>query len=300
MEIKSNMISGIDAFSVSLGDSTINSINDSAESKSLALPSFSLNLKYTFSTQTQVFIGNSLENILQFDTATVAGVKQQFSDKSILEFSFISSPLVTPVQVWADPYVQGVARTETDRTSKGFRLEYAKILGSGFGLKYSNRTTEIDNELSGTVQAGLTTAQAQLLDREGDSKTIAAYYRFKPIRGRHVFELALSQQTDDLDGAAMSGDEQRFSMTYAYIGERFIIASNILVSNMEYDAVHPIYGVTREDDTLGIGLVVFDNKIFGSKNWIGQATAVWYDLDSNIEFYDSFARLFSVGVKYQF
>jgi len=159
------MIAGIDAFSVSLSNSTINSNTQEAESKSLTLPSISLNLNYTFSTQTQLYIGNSLENILQFDTATVAGVRQQFSDKSILEFSFISSPLLTPIQVWADPYLEGSARQETDRTSRGGRLEYANILGSGFGLQYSYRSTEIDDEFSGTNQPGLSAAEIQSLDR---------------------------------------------------------------------------------------------------------------------------------------
>jgi len=118
--------------------------------------------------------------------------------------------------------------------------------------------------------------------------------------GRHIFEFRLGQQTDDMDGVAMSGDEKQFQMTYVYAGQRFTIASNLIFANMEYDAVNPIYGLTREDDTVGVGFVLFDNKLFGSKNWIGQATAVWYDLDSNIRFYDSYARLISAGVKYQF
>lgn len=189
-DVKSNLIAGVDAVSLDIGNPVINSLSDKPESETFAMPQININLKYTFSTQTQLFVGSSVEDILQFDTASVTGVRQQFSDRSILEFSFVSTPVLSPVQVWSDPYVVGVARQKTDRTSRGGRLEYANILGTGLGLQYTHRTTELDQELSGTTQLGLTPAQAQLLDRDGDVKRVVAYYRFKPV-GRNIFEVRL-------------------------------------------------------------------------------------------------------------
>jgi hypothetical protein len=297
--IKSNMIAGVDAASLDIGKPVINSLTDEAESESFGMPQLNLDLKYTFSTQTQLFIGSTVEDILQFDTASVAGVRQQFSDRSILEFSFISTPILSPVQVWSDPYVVGVKRQKTDRTSRGTRLDYANILGSGFGVQYTARETELDDELSGTTQLGLSPAQAQLLDREGDVRRLVAYYRFKPI-GRNIFEVRVSQRTDDLDGKAMAGDQNQIQVTHVYVGERFITAGNIFIAQKDFDAVNPVFGETREDDVIGLGIVVLDKKLFSSKNWYGQATVMWIDLDSNINFYNTNTSMVSVGAQYRF
>jgi len=298
-EGKTNMVAGVDTVSIDIGNPVIDSLSEEPESESFGMPQLNLNIKYTFSTQTQLFIGSSMEDILQFDTASVSGVRQQFSDRSIIEFSLVSTPIFVPVQVWQDPYVVGVERQETDRTSLGPRIDYFNILGSGFGVQYTQRETELDEELSGTTQLSLTPAQAQLLDREGDVKRLVGYYRFPPI-GRNIFEVRLSQRSDDLDGKAMSGDENQIQVTHVYLGERFTAASNIFVGQKDFDAVNPVFAITREDDTIGLGFVLLDKKLFGSKDWYGQASAVWVDLDTNIDFYDASSTMVSVGAQYRF
>ena len=297
--VASNMIAGVDAASLEIGNPVINSLAGAPETETFAMPQINLNFKYTFSTQTQLFAGSSVEDILQFDTASVAGVRQQFSDSSILEFSLVSTPLLSPVQVWSDPYVTGVERQKTDRVSRGGRIEYANILGSGFGVQYTQRKTELDEELSGTTQLGLTPAEAQSLDREGDVKRFVGYYRLKPI-GRNIVEIRLSQRTDDLDGKAMSGDDNQLQVTHVYVGQRFTIASNIFLAQKDFDAVNPVFGVKRDDKTTGLGFVLLDSKLFDSKDWYGQATAVWHDQDTNIDFYDDRSAMVSLGAQYRF
>jgi hypothetical protein len=295
----SNMIAGVDAVSIDIGNPVISSLSESPDSESFGMPQVNLNIKYTFSTQTQLFAGSSMEDIVQFDTASVVGVRQQFTDRSIIELSTVSTPLLSPVQVWSDPYVVGVERQQTDRTSRGARLEYANILGTGFGVQYTQRKTELDDELSGSTQLGLTPAEAQLLDREGDVKRFVGYYRFAPI-GRNIVELRLNKRSDDLDGDAMSGDQNQIQVTSVYLGERYIIASNIFVAQKDYDAVNPVFGVTRESDTLGLGFVLLDKNLFSSKDWYGQASLVWVDKDSNIDFYDVSSTMISAGAQYRF
>jgi len=119
-------------------------------------------------------------------------VRQQFSDKSILELSMVSTPFLSPTQTWEDPYVVGVNRKETDRTSRGPRIEYDKILGTGFGVQYTQRKTEIDKERSGTTQLGLPADQAKLLEREGDTRRLVGYYRFPRIE-RNIFEIRVGR-----------------------------------------------------------------------------------------------------------
>ena len=286
LSAETNQVAGIDAYGIEIGNATINSLS-APESKSAAIPQLNLSLAYTFATQTQVFLGNSLESVLQFDSASVFGVRQQFRDRSILELSAVSTPLLAPVQVWQDPFVVGVERQETDRTSRGLRIEYDRILGSGFGLRYTQRETEIDEERSGTVQLGLAAADAALLNREGDVKQTLVSY---PRVGQNVFEVRLGLTKEDLDGKAMSGDQYEFQLTHLYIGGRFTLASNLFLATQEYDAVNPVFNQTREDDTWGVGFILFDRQIFNSKNWIGQATLVYHKQTSNIAFYEARTR----------
>lgn len=299
MNAETNMVAGIDFYGVDIGKKTISSLANEPDSESQIMPQLNLNIKYTFSTQTQLFLGNSLEDIVQLDTASIFGVRQQFSDKSILEFGFVSTPIFAPVQVWADPYVVGTPRSETDRTSRGARLEYDKILGSGFGVQYTFRDTEIDDELSGTTQLGLPASQAQLLNRNGEVNRLVGYYRF-PRMGRNEFEVRLGRREYDLDGKAMSGDENQIQLSYAYLGERFLFGANAFYWTIDYDAVNPVFNVTREDDTTGFAFFLFDKKLFNSKQWWGQASVVWVEQDSNINFYTSSSTILSLGVQYRF
>ncbi|UCH53735.1 MAG: DUF2860 family protein [Pseudomonadota bacterium] len=299
LKAETNMVAGIDRYGLEIGDETVSSLSNAPDSKSTGIPQLNLNVNYTFASQTQVFLGNSLEDIVTLDTASVIGVRQQFADKSILALSAVSTPLISPVQVWEDPYVVGVARTKTDRTSRGGRIEYDKILGSGFGVQVTRRTTEIDSELSGTTQLGLAPAQAQLLNRNGDVKRLVAYYRF-PRVDRNEFELRLGRRTEDLDGEAMSGDQNEIQLTYAYLGNRFLAGGTVFYWKEDYDAVNPVFNKTREDKTLGLALFLFDTKLFNSKTWWGQASAVWVNQDSNIDFYDASSLIVTVGVQYRF
>ena len=296
---RTNMGSGISAYHVNIGKKTVNSLADEPESLTRGAPQLNLNLNYTFSTQTQLFLGNSVENVVELDRASIVGVRQQFADKSILELSLVTTPYGSPLTVWEDPYVVGVAREETDRTSRGARIEYDRILGSGFGVQYTARTVEIENERSGTTQLGLPPAQADLLKRDGNIKHLTVSYRFPPV-GRNQFQLRVGRLTDDLDGQAMSGDQNEIQLTHAYLGERFVTSSSVFYWKEDYDAVNPVFGKTREDKSLGLAFFLFDRKIFNSKNWWGSFQAIWVDQNSNIDFYDASSLIVSLGAMYRF
>lgn len=298
LDVKTNTVAGIDVYGIDLGKPRIDSLNEEPKSRSLGLPQLNLNVNYTFASRTQLFFGNSLENVIQFDTATNFGVRQQFADKSIVELAAVSSPALAPVQVWQDPYVAGEKRVTTDRTSRGFRVEYDRILGTGLGIRYTQRTTDIDKERSGTWLE-LSADEMALLDRQGDSRRLMVSYRFQPV-GRNLFEVRAARLEDDLDGKAMSGNQDELYFTHVYLGDRFTLASNLFAAQQDFDALNPVFGKTRKDDNWGVGFVVFDKKIFNSKKWFGQATFAWYEQDSNLNFYDASSTMFSLGANYRF
>lgn len=297
---KTNMLAGIKLFSFEPSDPIISSLNEEPNRNSQFIPQVNLNIKYTFPTQSQIFFGNSVEDILTFDTAAILGFRQQFKDKSRLEVSIVSTPILIPIQTWADPYVVNEHRKRVDQISRGLRLEYFNLLNSGFGIQLTARRREIDEELSGQTQLTLTPAQEQLLDREGDVLNLALYYRSKPIKKKYLFEIKLNGRNDDYDGKAMAGDVYGLQFTYGYIGTRFTTALNLFARTKDFDEINPIYNVTREDDLYGIGLALIDKKLIRHKNWFTQIIIAWFDLDSNIDFYKTETTLISLSAQFRF
>lgn len=298
LSAKTNMVSGIKK-SITIGRERIDSFSDKPDTITKGIPALNFNINYTFPTQTLLFLGNSIENIVELDRTTIVGVRQQLPDKSLLELALVTTPFGTPVRVWKDPYVVGEPRDETNRTSRGLRVDYDRILGSGFGVQFMARKIDIDKEQSGTTQLGLSPDEADLLKRTGNVNRLSVNYR-TPMFGRNQFQIRIGRLTDDIDGKAMSGDQNEIQLTHAFFGERFFTAFNAFYWDEDYDKLNPVFAKTREDKTAGLAFMIFDTKIFNSKNWWGQFQAVWVNLDSNIDFYDASSLLGSLSAMYRF
>ena len=296
---QSNMIAGTDGFDVDVGEDSINSLANSADTVTNTAPLIGPSFKYTFPTRTQLFLGGSIENPVQFDTVSVAGVRQQFADDSIIEVAALFTPEVAAMQVWSDPYVINESRRSTDRTSQGARIEYDRILNTGLGIQLSSREIEIDHEFSGSTQLALASDEQQLLDRNGDERHLKIHYRFPNI-GHHGLQVGVGQRQLDLDGEAMSGDMDELQLSYFYMGERFFVTANGFYWTMDHDQENPIFNETQEDDIAGVSLMIVDRGIFNSKHWSGHAAASWVSQDSNIDFYSAESSAVSIGATFSF
>jgi len=292
--VKSNMIAG-NAFG-DVGNRTVDSLTDSPDSNSSGSANVNFDLRYTFaSTRTQLFIGNSMEDALRYDFATQMGVSQELPGKNLVAASFLFSSI--PTEVWEDPYIQYYKRSKTDRTSNGFRLAWDRIFGSELQLQYSYRKIDLDDEYSGTF-LGLTYAQQQLLDREGDYTKADILYRFFFDGKKHVIIPTITYFNYDLDGDAMSNDGVDFQLSYGYNSEKYSFVVNGLIGYADYDKRNPIYGKTRDDDRYGAGLIAFYHNPFGWNVPFFKKTSLYFktdylNSDSNIDFYDT--EIFTAG-----
>lgn len=161
------------------------------------------------------------------------------------------------------------------------------------------RDIDVDDEKSGQSQVSLTSAERQLLDRNGDLRVIEVLYRFGRGKKHRVYP-AIRFTDYDLDGAAMANDMVRVQLTYAYKGKRTLLTGNLLVGSSDFDAVNPLYGVTRDDDLLGLTVTTFFGGLFGSEHWMGVINAAYFERDSNIDFYDSEATILSFSALRRF
>jgi hypothetical protein len=297
---KSNMIAGNDLGDI--GKKRIDTLFDSPDSETDIIPVLNGELAYTFgSTRTQIFLGSSLEDFIRLETATLAGVRQELPDKSIVNVSYVFSGF--PTEVWADPYVVGQDRIKTDLTSTGLRLAYDKILGSDFEIQFTWRNIELDDERSGLTQQtqlGLSQTATELLSREGNSYQFEILYPFRFEKGKHILAPAFEYARFDLDGKSMANDRYQGQLTYFFTGDIFNVAVNVLYARADYDQTNPIYLKNRQDDIYGGSLSVFYKNLFDVKRLSLVGTVVGFKSDTNIDFYDTTIGFFSLSVLYRF
>lgn len=296
LSYKSNMIASFLGFDLS--EKKIDSRTDSPDSQSTGIVFIPFRLQYTFaSTRTQLFVGTELRDLIRFDLSQQVGVKQEIGRFGLLQGGFLFSGI--PAKVWKDPYVVDQNRDDTDRDNNGARLVWDRVFGSKFQLQYTYRKIDINSEKSGE-SLGLSSGDRDLLDRNGDQHVAEAFYRFA-LAKNHRLEPQLTYTRDDLDGDAMSSDAFDFQLTYAYLGNPFVLTLNGLIGTADYDEKNPIYDKTQDDDRYGVqGTLYYKNpwdfSLFGSAPWSFYLGAAYFKTDSNIDFYDQEAILFSGGL----
>ncbi len=293
--LESNTLAKVAGTEVS--DESIDSLTSSPDNKDYSRVLVDFGLSYTFAdSRTQIFGGTELEDFLTQDSTFGIGVRQGVGSLGNLRASLLAS---TPTEVWEDPYVVGFDRDETDQKSSGVRLGWEHILESDFDVTYTQRKIELDDERSGTF-LGLSGAQQDLLNREGDLKQLDVSYRWSPSHD-HILIPTLSYVNHDLDGDAMSQDGYQFQLNYAYLGlQNWELVANVLAGKLESDDTNPIYGKTEDVDRYGVSLAATLKEPFGLKDWRLRTAVNYGEQDSNIDFYDTSIKSFAVGMMYSF
>ncbi|WP_434340021.1 DUF2860 domain-containing protein [Motilimonas cestriensis] len=255
-------------------------------------------LSYTFEDlKTQLFAGNSLENVSQGQFQLELGATHQFSDTSKLSLAWFPR-LPSFSKTWQDPYVVNQSRQKTDQDSQGARLAWENIGGSLFSFKYGFAKNQLDNETSGTALA-LANEQKRLLDRN------ANYHRttlemLVPMGNGLFFEPALTYTLGDATGQAMSYDEYGTRLSLIKIMDKHRITGNVFYSQARYDVSNPIFNRTRQDDKWGLFAFYSYKAPLGWQNASFTLFGAWANTDSNIQFYESDMLSVAAGMAYTF
>jgi len=280
------------------GNETIDSLTSAPDSASTVMPLIGLSLTYTFDNlNTELFLGESIEDFVRFDFATLLGLRQKVSGIGIFEVVAVQTPFGT--DVWADPYLVDVERDSTERSADGLRLQWGKIMESGFDLRISSRKASIKDENSGdalVASSVISTTEQLLLDRNGDINSASLIYNWDRGRGQ-LLSLIASYQDYDLDGRAMAFDGYSLQLSnVSALNPRLRLASNLILGHYRHDAVNPIYDEKNDKSQVGLTLALFLSDIFGAKGWIGNATLAVAREDNAIDFYDTTASFVALGV----
>ena len=258
-------------------------------------------VRYTFgaSNSKQLFAGTSKQDIAIGDLALEIGYKQELKYGTIVSFAFL--PTVIGGETWADPFVTGVEREETDIEGNAYLVSANNISGTHFSVDFGVYNLSIDDEKSGLTlnKSGLTLSEVATLDREGTG--IYSKFSYEGMLGdAGSLITAVKYISFDADGSAISFDQWGMSLTFQKtVGQhKFWVTASY--DKAIYDEVNPIFNKKQKDDKFGTFVAYEYDNFMNLANWslIG---VVSYDVTgSSMDFYDEQQYITSVGMSYKF
>ncbi|MDD1783718.1 DUF2860 domain-containing protein [Enterovibrio sp. ZSDZ35] len=284
--------------STNANDTKTGSLNTEGSRESDAIFGPLGNAKFTFGEglDKQIFVGTSREDIAIGIVALEVGYKQELKSGTQISVSYL--PTLLAEDVWADPFLIGSPRTETEKTGNAYRLQLDRIAGSMWSLDMAYAQTEFDNEQSGS-SLGLTAQQQQTLAREGDTFYSKLSYRQFLGKGLGVTP-AFVYLKHDADGDAMSHQTFGGELTYfSFLGRNKIVLTGSF-NYRDYDAVNPAFGIARNDNEYSAFLAYEYAHLFEIHPLSLISLAGYSHIDSNIAFYNESQYLLSLGITYRF
>ena len=307
LEFKSNVVAG-NALDKKISDNRITNLHEKASRESTVVPNVDYNFIYTFaSSQTELYLGTDLEDLLTFDGNTKFGVRRNFNDLGIMGARLLFSTL--PATVWKDPYNTTYPRNHTDMTSLGAAFTWDDIAGSKFGLEVRLRKHEIDGgdksgltaPYAGEFPHGLTNFQLNdQLDREGDSRMLIATYHWK-INDESYLKPSLRYTDYDLDGQAMQYKRTALKLDYLKTAEKWSFIVSAAIGQDDYNHINPLFAKEADSTSLGATFTVgYKNPFDWSDKLSLLATLSAYENDSDIDFYDTTITIANLMFVYRF
>lgn len=281
--IETNFLSEISGFD--LGDEKIDAL-DSPDDDDIGIPALGFNVGYNFEGgKTRVQLSNIVVEPLDAGLFSQLALIHDFGHIGTMQIAGISN-LSSRVKEYADPYQSNVKRDDTDADQGGGRFTWDKMFGSNFEIDVIARNKNIDDEDSG-IDLGLSKAQRDLLDRQGDIMDVSIGYQFELEGGKHQLRPMVGYIDRDLDGDAMSQDGFTIGLDYTYMTSSLMWVNKLSFSDLDGDKDNPIFGDSNDADEFEVGTTLMFPGAFGLKHWMPTVGVAYSDIDSDVDFNDS-------------
>jgi hypothetical protein len=257
----------------------LGNLNDRVESYSEGIPVLLAQIGYAFSTGTIIDVGLGKEDD---DSATIS-ISQLLGKPGLVSLGLD----VGESEVWRDPYLVGVERAVTDEITVGLTLDYAEIFGTGAMLSIGGRNIRIEDDTIGSRQPDLR--------RDGSQFAAGAGYAFELGDG-HAITPYLEGIKDTRDGESESSSGYRLSLNHSLKLGKWIFDTTLSGGQTEFDAPHPIFKHTREENMFEVSEVITYEELFGFKNFSISGFVNYSSMDANINFFDSNVLSIGMGV----
>jgi hypothetical protein len=257
-------------------------VYDSPSQTDIIIPSFTYDLGYTFNNRkTRVYLGTAVEDAIDFSSNTVLALRHDFDSIGNIELAGLA-PGLAEVEVWENPYELGVDREATERSTSGGRLTWDKMFGTGLEFVANIRTVDIDEERSGQ-NLGLTAAQQDLLDREGDVSRYQLGYEFDVANDLSV-EPSIAYIDRDLDGEAMAQDGYELGISLLYKAADYTWVNRVLYQSLDGDKENPIFNEVNDANVYALASELEIPNPLGFEHWFATAGFQWGENQADIDF----------------
>lgn len=292
-----------DQFNTDDDNAQIDDLNNAGEKVSTGLLFPFFRLAYTSTDlQTQYFLGQSPQNILDSAIQYELGVTHKFDKRQSMTFAYIPHvPFLK--ETWSDPFLTGAERQKTDIDSTAVRVAYKFM---PVQIEYAYASYDIDDEQSG-AQNGVCASQTrnctveeqEQLKRDSDYQRVSLESAIPLWKGSFV-KANVYYANKEAKGESQSFDELHYSLSIMTKYERHFVSVQAAFSDREYDAENPIFGQTQEQDAARYSLIYSYDKPFDIEHSNLNVIYQNKDIDANIDFYDSTTNFVSVGMSYNF
>ncbi|MFT6927730.1 MAG: hypothetical protein ACJAZP_003369 [Psychromonas sp.] len=254
--------------------------------------------QYTFDElQTQIFAGNSREQISVAEFQYELGIKHVFNNRSQLTVAYFPQlPFFN--EAWQDPYLIGSARTTTEQNTQGGRVALTRIAGSSITLKYAFAITSIENEQSGQ-SIGLNAAQLSLLQRDSFYQRIEIETMF-PIAPGVFFKPALQYTRRSADGEAHNFDQYGAQLGLLVFKGRHSLITTFNTGIKKFAVDNPVFSEKQNTVTAAVFSVYSYAQALNWQPLSFNILAGYKKENSDINFYDSKGLFMSTGLSYKF
>ncbi|CAH1599610.1 MULTISPECIES: DUF2860 domain-containing protein [Vibrio] len=269
--------------------STINSLNESAESDSSFIAAPLGNAAYTFGHRLnhQVYAGTTRSDIAIGTLAFQLGYKYQLDSGTVLDFSYL--PTILEGETWQNPYLTNQTRKTTDEGGNAFRFQINRFLDDNFNLDLAYADKDVEKD---TVTDPSLARDAKIYHIKGD-------YRI-PLSRTSMLQPAFTYIYHDADGDAESFNSYGLDLSWFQFINRHRVALTAGYTVKDFESASATFGKTRNDDKLSLFAAYEYKNVFDWDNWSFISLAGYSSTDSNITFYDEKEYLLSVGLNYTF
>ena len=270
-------------------DDTINSVDQKGSSDDGFMVFPLGNIAYTFGQELnqQVYVGTTRQDVATGTVVLEVGYKYQFESRMAIDVSIL--PTIMSSKTWADPYLVGSARKETDASGNAFRFKVENIAGSNFTIDTAYATKDIEND----------DVQYDELKRDAETLYLKGQYRFPLSRTSFILPSVI-YQSSSADGKASSYDQYGAELSFFKLMQRHQLVLTAGYNQQNFGADNPIYNKTRKDNKLSLFAAYEYTKFMDWQDWSFISFAGYNSTDSNITFYDESEYIVTVGLNYKF
>ncbi|SCX76666.1 DUF2860 family protein [Desulfoluna spongiiphila] len=283
----------------------IDSLDQSASSETEVIPIVLWNLGYTFDNlKTSLYAGTPTSNIVKGTYFLEIGASHRLDNGTTLSLSWIPELPLIDDEVWKDPFLTGVDREETDRTSQGFQAKAEDIFGSPFFVSYAFAVNDIDEEESGQGYTDgdgnpLTDEELLSLRRSSEVHFVETGFRL-PVSRSIILGATLDALHNEADGKAHRFDQLGGKVSMIFRHPVFQAFSTVSYHRADFDGTHPVFDKKREDRLYSASLGIEAPLPFDRLDLAFSMLVRYGRTDSNIDFYEGDTIMGGMGVSYRF